>query len=43
VGTYIPKKYITIENRDEYNIDFPYSQKYYKKDNGKWIYLFEKK
>ncbi|MGE6397629.1 hypothetical protein ACLB9Y_13155 [Chryseobacterium scophthalmum] len=43
VGTYVPKKYITVENRDEYNIDFPYSQKYYKKENGKWIYLFEKK
>ncbi|WP_435525927.1 hypothetical protein [Chryseobacterium indoltheticum] len=42
VGTYIPKKYITVENRDEYHIDFPYLQKYYKKENGKWIFLFEK-
>lgn len=43
VGTFVPKEYITFENREEYAINFPYIQKYYKKENGKWIYLFEKK
>ncbi|MDR6528306.1 hypothetical protein [Chryseobacterium rhizosphaerae] len=43
IGTFIPKNFINIENDNEYNISFPYSQKYYQKENGKWKYLFEKK
>ncbi len=43
IGTFIPQNFITIENDDEYNLTFPYLQKYYQKENGKWIYLSEKK
>lgn len=43
IGTFIPKNFITIENADEYNLNFPYLQQYYQKENGKWIYLSEKK
>lgn len=43
IGTFIPKENINIESQDEYSISFPYTQKYYKKESDKWIYLFEKK
>lgn len=43
IGTYIPKEFITIESDDEYSVNFPFTQKYYKKENDKWVFLFEKK
>lgn len=42
-GTYVPKKYITIENQEEYYVTFPFVQKYYQNINGKWSFILEKK
>lgn len=42
IGTFIDKKYINIENENDYSINFPFVQKYYKKENKKWIFLFDK-
>ncbi len=43
IGTYISKEFITVESNDEYSINFPFTQKFYKKENEKWVFLFEKK
>lgn len=43
IGTYIPKEFVTIENKEEYYFSFPYSQKYYQKNVGKWNFILEKK
>lgn len=43
IGTCISKEFITIESNGEYSVNFPFTQKYYKKDNEKWVFLFEKR
>lgn len=43
IGSFVPIKYIQVENPQEYSIPFPYAIDYYQQKNNKWIHLSSKK
>ncbi|OWP82594.1 hypothetical protein BWK59_15055, partial [Flavobacterium davisii] len=43
ISTFIPKEYINIQSEEDFSIGFPFIQKYYKKEQGNWSFLIDKK
>ncbi|WP_415325554.1 hypothetical protein [Chryseobacterium sp. MMS23-Vi53] len=41
IGQYIAPQYFKYEDNDNYTVDFPYTIKFYKKEDNKWLFIKE--